>query len=180
MTPDRFPDAVSDGFEPPPVEFTDREDRRIEIRAYDGSDAERDALATMYDAFDPSDRAQGIPPSQPDAVRDWLDTILGGDCHNVIAWNGEQAAGHATLVPESDATELAIFVHQRFQKAGIGTRLIETLLGHGEAHDVKRVWLTVERWNRAAVALYEKIGFETTNAESFELEMALRLKADDD
>ncbi|ESS03241.1 MAG: hypothetical protein A07HR67_01636, partial [uncultured archaeon A07HR67] len=33
----------------------------------------------------------------------------------------------------------------------------------------------VERWNRAAVSLYEKIGFETSNAQSFELEMALRL-----
>ncbi|CDK40799.1 GCN5-related N-acetyltransferase [Halorubrum sp. AJ67] len=37
------------------------------------------------------------------------------------------------------------------------------------------MWLTVERWNRAAVSLYKKIGFETSDAESFELEMGLRL-----
>ena len=37
------------------------------------------------------------------------------------------------------------------------------------------MWLTVERWNGAAVSLYRSLGFETTGAESFELEMALRL-----
>jgi len=37
------------------------------------------------------------------------------------------------------------------------------------------VWLTVERWNRAAVALYEDVGFERSGTESFELEMSLRL-----
>jgi ribosomal protein S18 acetylase RimI-like enzyme len=78
-------------------------------------------------------------------------------------------------VPDDDACELAIFVLQAYQRAGIGTSLIRTLLGYGAEAGVERVWLTVERWNRAATNLYEKIGFETSNAESFELEMALRL-----
>ncbi|MGZ0747000.1 MULTISPECIES: GNAT family N-acetyltransferase [unclassified Haloparvum] len=178
MTPERFPDAVAGTFEPPPVEFEDREGRPIEVRAYDGTDAEHDALARMYDDFDPADRAQGIPPSRPEKVREWLESILGGDCFNVIAWHGDEVAGHATLVPDEDAYELAIFVHQEYQEAGIGTRLIKALLGYGQQEDIEKVWLTVERWNRAAVALYKKIGFETTNAESFELEMALRLNED--
>jgi ribosomal protein S18 acetylase RimI-like enzyme len=38
------------------------------------------------------------------------------------------------------------------------------------------VWLTVERWNRPAVNLYEETGFETSDAESFELEMTVRLR----
>ena len=174
-----YPDAVADQFPPPPTAFTDREDREIEIRPYEGDDAAREALVEMYDAFDPSDRAQGIPPGGEKRIREWLDAILGSDCYNVVAWCGDDAAGHATLVPDGDAYELAIFVHQEYQRAGIGTRLIRGLLGYGQANGVRKVWLTVERWNRAAVSLYKKIGFETSDAESFELEMGLRLRADE-
>ncbi|WP_435186025.1 GNAT family N-acetyltransferase [Halobellus sp. EA9] len=176
MTRDRlFPDAVAGPFEGPPLTFEDREGREIEIRAYDGSDAEYEALASMYVAFDPADRAQGIPPSQERRVREWLDNILSGDCLNVIAWDDDDAAGHATLVPDQDAYELAIFVLQKYQEAGIGTRLMKTLLGYGAEQGVEKVWLTVERWNSPAVGLYKKIGFEVSDSESFELEMAIRL-----
>ncbi|OTF11565.1 GNAT family N-acetyltransferase [Halorubrum sp. SD612] len=173
-----YPDAAADEFPPPPTAFTDREDRRIEVRPYEGDPAARESLVEMYDAFDPADRAQGIPPGGEERIREWLDAILADDCYNVIAWCDDAAAGHATLVPDGDAYELAIFVHQEYQRAGIGTHLIRGLLGHGQANGVEKVWLTVERWNRAAVSLYKKIGFETSDAESFELEMGLRLRAD--
>jgi len=175
MSDRRYPEAVTEGFPTPPVTFADREEREIEVHAYDGSVDAYEALVSMYDSFDPADRAQGIPPGGESRIREWLDAILDDDCLNVIAWCGEDAAGHATLVPDDDAYELAIFVHQTYQRAGIGTHLIRVLLGHGQAAGIEKVWLTVERWNRAAVGLYEKIGFETSNAESFELEMALRL-----
>jgi RimJ/RimL family protein N-acetyltransferase len=174
MSGDRaYPDEVAGPFEGPPRSIVDREGREIEFRAYDDDD--REALVEMYLAFDPADRAQGIPPGGERRIREWLDTITDDDCVNVVAWDGESAVGHATLVPDDDACELAIFVLQAYQRAGIGTSLIRTLLGYGAEAGVERVWLTVERWNRAATNLYEKIGFETSNAESFELEMALRL-----
>lgn len=171
-----YPDAPASEFDEPPVQFEDREGRPIEIRPYDGDEDEMEALVGMYLEFDPADRAQGIPPGRENRIRSWLENILKGDCLNVIAWDGDQPAGHATLVPADEgAYELAIFVLQAYQQAGIGTRLIEGLLGYGRANDVEKVWLTVERWNRAAVSLYKKIGFETSDAESFELEMTLRL-----
>jgi len=177
----RYPDTVSGPFEVPPLDFVDREDRTIEIRPYDGSEAEHESLVEMYTEFDPSDRAQGIPPGKEERVRTWLDGILADDCLNLIAWDGETAAGHSTLVPDGDADyELAIFVLQPYQQAGIGTHLIESLLGHGYEHGIRKVWLTVERWNHPAVSLYEKVGFETTGAESFELEMAIRIGQDDE
>ena len=176
----RYPDVVSGPFETPPVEFVDRADRAIEITPYDGSEAEFEALVEMYTEFDPSDRAQGIPPGKESRVRTWLEGILADDCLNVIAWDGETVAGHSTLVPDGDDDyELAIFVLQDYQQAGIGTHLIESLLGYGHEHGISKVWLTVERWNHPAVSLYEKVGFETTGAESFELEMAIRM-ADND
>ncbi|MFB6123327.1 MAG: N-acetyltransferase family protein [Haloferacaceae archaeon] len=179
MTQDRtFPSEPAGPFPTPPVTYTDQEGREIEIRRFD-ADQDFEPLVEMYDAFDPADRAQGIPPAREDRIREWLEDITADDCLNVVAWHGDTAAGHATLVPDDDASELAIFVLQEYQQAKNGTRIIETLLGYGREEGVEKVWLTVERWNSPAVNLYEKVGFETSNAESFELEMGLRLRAAD-
>ncbi|GAA0650976.1 GNAT family N-acetyltransferase [Salarchaeum japonicum] len=172
MTVDEYPDTASGPFPSPPSSFVDGDDRDIEVRAFD---EDTDALVEMYVDFSQEDRAQGVPPVGEDRVRDWLDTLT-ADGYNVVAWHDDRAVGHATLVPDgTGGYELAIFVHQDYQGAGIGTRLLRNLLGHGAEQGVERVWLTVERWNRAAVALYEKVGFETVDTESFELEMAIRV-----
>ncbi|UWG46699.1 Acetyltransferase (GNAT) family [Halanaeroarchaeum sp. HSR-CO] len=175
MTSQRtYPETAAGSFPVPPVTFTDREDRSITVRAFESEDLP--ALVEMYDGFDPADRAQGIPPIGEDRIRNWLDHLLEEGSKNVVAVSDEAVVGHATLVEDDDdGYELAIFVHQDFQGAGIGTRLLRTLLGYGQSEGVEKVWLTVERWNRPAVKLYEKVGFETTEAESFELEMAIRL-----
>jgi len=55
----------------------------------------------MYLEFDPSDRAQGIPPTGEDRIRNWLETI-GEDSINVVARHDGDAIGHAMLVPDSD------------------------------------------------------------------------------
>jgi ribosomal protein S18 acetylase RimI-like enzyme len=136
---------------------------------------DKEAIAEMYDGFDQEDRAQGIPPANPTRVRDWLDTLL-GDGLNVAAWDGDRVAGHSTLVPDGEgAYELAIFVLQDYQGAGIGRTLLEGMLGHGQAEEVECVWLSVERWNRRAIGLYETIGFENYGRERFEQEMSIRL-----
>ncbi|MDY6764368.1 MAG: GNAT family N-acetyltransferase [Halobacteria archaeon] len=172
-----YPDKKVGPFPTPPIEFVDREGRTIEIREYGNGPVENEfwELVEMYDDFDPADRAQGLPPTREDRICDWLDMILRG--LNVVAWHEETVAGHAMLVrDDTGAYELAIFVHQDYQRAGIGSRLIRALLGHGVENGVERVWLTVERWNTAAVNLYEDVGFEKTNGEKFELEMSIRLK----
>lgn len=173
-----YPDEPAGEFPRPPLSFEDREGRQVEIRALarDPDEAHVEPIVEMYDTFDPADRAQGVPPVGEQRVRDWLNTLLSTDSYNVVAWVGDEVVGHATLVPDSDnAYELAIFVHQNYQGAGIGTHLIEVLLGHGQEHGVEYVWLTVERWNQPAVNLYKKVGFETSSAESFEQEMSILL-----
>ncbi len=174
MTERVYPDAVSGPYPRPPIEIEDEEGREITIREFD---EDRDALVEMYDDFDPADRAQGIPPVGEERIRDWLDHLLCEDCYNVVAVHGDEVAGHATLVGDDAGDyELAIFVHQDFQGAGIGTDLLEGLLGLGAEAGLERVWLTVERWNRPAINLYKKVGFETTDAQSFEHEMSIRLR----
>jgi len=170
------PDEPAGPFPEPPTTIEDREGRSITVRRYDEA-LDRDALEAMYDAFDPADRAQGIPPTGERRIVDWLDSITGSETVNVVANHEDTVVGHATLVPDEPegTAELAIFVLQDYQGAGIGTRLIETLLGAGLEAGIERVWLTVERWNDPAISLYEKVGFVPSDTESFEHEMAIRL-----
>ncbi|WP_415381633.1 GNAT family N-acetyltransferase [Halosimplex sp. TS25] len=174
MTGRTYPDDAADPFPEPPLSFTDGEGREIRIEESGGDDF--DALVEMYGQFDPADRAQGIPPVKEEAISKWLDTLLSEESLNVVAVHEGAPIGHAILVPDrEEAFELAVFVLGDYQSAGIGTELLQALLGHGRAGGVEQVWLTVERWNEPAIALYEKLGFETSNAESFELEMSIRL-----
>lgn len=169
-----FPDEPIDGFPTPPRTITDREGREIDLVVAGPDDVE--SLVEMYLAFDPKDRAQGIPPTGEDAIREWLELLEAENSLHVVAYHDDDAVGHVMLVADrSESYELAIFVLQPYQGAHIGTELVRTGLGLAEERGIERVWLSVERWNEPAVALYKKIGFETTDSASFEMEMALRL-----
>lgn len=174
----RYPETVSGPFPRPPFEYEDDEGRTVSIEVFDG---DREALVAMYEDFDPADRAQGIPPVDEERIRNWLDHLLCEDCYNVVAVHDGRIVGHATLVGDDEGTyELAIFIQQEFQGVGIGTQLLEALLGYGGEQGIDRVWLTVERWNRPAINLYKKVGFETADAQNFENEMSIRLSWTDE
>lgn len=168
-----YPNEPVSDLPTPPREFTDDEGRRIELRQ--ASD-DIEALVEMYLDFDPGDRAQGIPPTKEEDIREWLAVVTSDEGLNVVAWHGNSAVGHVMLVADQeDGYELAIFVLQAYQGASIGTELLRTALGGAAESGVERVWLSVERWNRPAISLYQKIGFETSGDDHFEKMMKLRL-----
>ncbi|MFC4542651.1 GNAT family N-acetyltransferase [Halosolutus amylolyticus] len=180
----QYPDDPSGPFPSPPTTFEDGDGRSIEVRALEVEEG-LDDVVDMYVQFDPADRAQGIPPTGEQRIRNWLEAI-GEDSVTVVARHDGDVIGHAMLVPDADDPslieenddvewELAIFVLQEYQRAGIGTVLLENLLGHASDRGIDRVWLTVERWNNPAIALYRRVGFEATGTESFEQEMAILL-----
>ncbi len=173
----RYPDEPLDDLPAPPVTFTDGDGRSIEIKQ--ATDECIEPLVEMYLKFDSQDRAQGIPPSGEEPIRKWLNIVTEDKSLNVIAWDGDEAVGHAMLVADDDGSyELAIFVIQSHQNAGIGTELLRTALGEGQSQGINRVWLSVERWNKPAIAVYEKIGFERMDDTSFERQMTVRLGAE--
>lgn len=143
----------------PPVTFTDEAGRDIDIRAYRETDHE--ALVAMYDEFDSSHRAQGIPPLGESAVRSWLERIRDGP--DALALHGERVVGHVSFVPDDAGHEVAIFVHQDYQNAGIGSHLLAAGLEQARQEDVSRVRLNVERRNRRAKRLYRRAGFSTVD-----------------
>jgi len=159
---------AADGLPVPPFTLTDGIGRRIEFRPYDG---EREAVEAMYAAFDPADRAQGIPPGTREARSGWLDVLLTGP--GVLAWHEDRVAGHAALVDDmAGGHELVVFVLQGYRGTGIGTTLVRSLLGLAHARGLGRIWLTVQRWNHPAIAVYRKTGFDREGEEGLEIIMA--------
>jgi GNAT superfamily N-acetyltransferase len=165
-----YPEEAVSGFPQPTREVTDSEGRTILLCCPN----ESERLVEMYLAFDPADRAQGIPPVEESTIREWLDRITGPDTLNLVARHGDRTVGHVVFVGDTEY-ELAIFVLQAYQNAGIGTALLRTALGAAAATGIERVWLSVERWNNAAIALYRRVGFEAADTPEFGMEMTLRL-----
>ncbi len=171
--PRRYPMAETGPFPAPPATSTDREGREIVVDFATNDDLE--GLVDMYATFDPAQRAQGIPPAHPERIEPWLKTVLDDGVHIIASHDGCVIA-HAMLVPDSDGShELAIFVHQDYQGAGNGRTLIRHLLGAAQVEAIEHIWLTVERWNLPALELYKSVGFETVQADRFDLEMAMSL-----
>lgn len=143
----------------PPRQFRDDDGRDIRLVAFDG---DVDGLVAMYDAFGYADRAQGTPPMGEPAIRDWLDTVLAGP--SVVARHEGVTVGHVMFVPDGVGRhELAIFVHPDYQRAGIGTALLETGLGYAASRGLTKVWLTVEARKRGVEKLYCDAGFTLDN-----------------
>lgn len=144
----------------PPETFVDGEGREIHVRPYREADFE--GLVEMYDTFDTEQRAQGTPPIGEDAIEEWLEGLLDGV--NVVALHDGRPVGHVSFVPDdTDRHELAIFVHQTYQRAGIGSRLMANGLGYAREQGVGYVWLTVESWKRDIQRFYSRAGFSTVN-----------------
>ncbi len=153
----------------PPFGLRDALGRRVFLRP--ASDGDTDGLVAFYERFDPADRAQGLPPTGSERIRPWLAVLAEGP--GVVAWHEDAAVGHAALVPDgSGGHELVVFVLQGYRGTGIGTSLVRALLGLGHARGVTRVWLTVQRWNHAAIAVYRKTGFEREGEEGLEIIMS--------
>lgn len=160
----------------PSSTFVDDAGREIAIREYGSTSAEDDyeALVEMYLRFDPAHRSLGIPPSTEPRIRKWLDVVLDDVC--VLACHEGRPIGQAVLVEDAPrSAELAIFLHQDYHGAGIGTALLEATLTLGKRRGLERVWLLVERDNRLAVNLYNDVGFAVIDETGPDLEMALTL-----
>lgn len=152
------PDATT---RPAPARtFTDEFGRTIAVHAEEGAPSDaRDRLAAMYGRFEPTDRTQGLPPADPGSVRTWLDDL--DDALHVLARHEDRVVGHGILAPSgTQEAELAAFVERDYQRAGIGTRIVRSLVDRARDRGHDRVWVQVERRNEPAIHVYEKAGFE--------------------
>jgi ribosomal protein S18 acetylase RimI-like enzyme len=152
--------------------MTDKNDTRFTVKPYDA--AMRRALDAMYADFEPKRVAQGLPPEQDIARRAWLERVLATGNHLVVYVDGA-LVGHIMLMPmqDPDSVELANFLHQSVRNRGIGTALNRIALELARELGFKRVWLSVEPSNRAAVRSYQKAGFRMLQRSMYAQEMEM-------
>lgn len=84
-------------------------------------------------------------------------------CPVVTAWHGERLIGFARATSDGvyRATIWDVVVHDDYQGAGLGRKLVETVLSHPHMSSVERVYLMTTNQKR----FYERVGFtenETT------------------
>ena len=152
--------------------FVDKEGDKWILRPAGEHDLDR--LVAFYDAFGPADRSMGIPPAVDHRRRSWIETLL-AEGHNIVAEDDDGVVGHVAYTPaEADRPELAVFVHPERQSRGIGTELCAQAAAAAVDADRAALELHVDQRNRAAVAVYRRLGFEVIDADHT-MQMALEL-----
>ena len=133
-------------------------DSTIQIRPLNLAD--REILLRMYRTFEPLGGAQGVPPRVEEARQTWIDRTLQQQV-NVGAFSaGGDLAGHCFLA-SSDAgqAELAIFVHQRFRRCGVGSAMLRTVLRKAGQTGLRRICAITSSDNVPKLRLLRRCGF---------------------
>jgi GNAT superfamily N-acetyltransferase len=135
-------------------------------------------LLRMYDTYRPLGSVQGLPPIDRDKRHEWLQGIINNGT-NLLALFEDSVIGHASLfsIPVNWA-EYFIFIHQDFQSQGIGTAISTYVIDWAKQEDISPIWLSVERKNYIAIALYRKVGFKRIGSSGDCWEMILTLTKD--
>jgi L-amino acid N-acyltransferase YncA len=126
-----------------------------ELRLRRAEAADRAGLVAMYESFEPKGACMGLPPRK-DPER-WLEELR--PYPNFIVVDGERVVAHATLCPEREAGEVAVFVHQDYRARGLGKRLLQELIAEAKRLGLKHVWGMTEWDNVAMLRLARSLGF---------------------
>lgn len=134
------------------------------------------SLIQMYDTYNPLGSVQGLPPLDTGKRHQWVEDII---CRgtNLLALHQDSVIGQASLfsMPVNWA-EYFIFIHQDFQRQGIGSAITFYVIDWAKQENLSTIWLTVERKNYVAIALCFRVGFERIASTRSEWEMILTLK----
>ncbi len=152
--------------------FVDKEGASWTLRPAREADADR--LAEMYADISAADRAQGLPPVVDHERRSWIEMLL-DEGHNIVAEGPAGLVAHVAYTPlEAAQPELVVFVHPAFHDRGIGTELCKRIVTAAADAGREALELHVERGNRAAIAVYRRLGFEVV-VDDHSIEMVLPL-----
>ena len=82
-------------------------------------------------------------------------------CPVVTAWSGSDLIGFARATSDGiyRAAIWDVVIHDDYQGAGLGRKLVETVLGHPHVSSVERVYLMTTNQQH----FYERVGFEVND-----------------
>jgi len=133
-------------------------------------------LIHMYDTYNPLGSVQGLPPLDKDKRHQWVQDIISRGI-NLMALYRDSVIGHASLFPmPANWAEYFIFIHQDFQRQGIGTAITLYVIDWARQENLSTIWLTVDRENYVAISLWRSVGFKRIGSTGSEWEMILTLK----
>lgn len=80
----------------------------------------------------------------------------------ISAWDGDRLVGFARATSDRvyRATIWDVVVHPDYQGAGLGRKLVQTVIAHPHVNQVERVYLMTTHQQQ----FYEKIGFQTNSS----------------
>jgi ribosomal protein S18 acetylase RimI-like enzyme len=90
-------------------------------------------------------------------LEDWA-VALANSNPNVTAWDGDRLIGFSRATSDGiyRATIWDVAIHPDYQGAGLGRKLVETVLMHPHVNRVERVYLMTTHQQQ----FYQRIGFE--------------------
>jgi ribosomal-protein-alanine N-acetyltransferase len=81
--------------------------------------------------------------------------------YGVLAYSDQAVAGYAIMLEVLDeATLMDIAVSENRRSRGVGQALVDEVVGKSNKNNMAVMWLEVRQSNQAAIALYNKNGFE--------------------
>ncbi|NJO79297.1 MAG: GNAT family N-acetyltransferase [Cyanobacteria bacterium RM1_2_2] len=98
--------------------------------------------------------------AQERRLQDWK-IALANSKPVVTVWDGERLIGFARATSDGiyRATIWDVVIHPDYQGAGLGRKLVETVLMHPHVNRVERVYLMTSHQQK----FYERIGFEVNS-----------------
>ena len=134
------------------------------------------SLIHMYDTYSPLGSVQGLPPLDREKRHQWVQDLIGRGT-NLLALHEDTVIGQASLFSmPANWAEYFIFIHQDFQRQGIGTAITFYVIDWARQENLSTIWVAVERNNYMAIALCRSAGFRRIGSSDSELEMVLTLR----
>ena len=149
------------------TEFTAKNGKKVVFRPEQSGDTEM--LWEMFSTLSEESASNLLPPFTRERVESWTRNINYNEVLAIVAVieenNEQRIIGSASLKfnPQEalrHKAELGLTVHDDCQNMGIGTALLNHLIGVARMKKLSKVWLQVSTDNDRAINVYKKAGFE--------------------
>jgi ribosomal protein S18 acetylase RimI-like enzyme len=147
--------------------FVAKNGEAIVFRPEKASDTEM--LWAMFSTLSEDTVSNLVPPFTRERVESWTNNINYDALLAIVAVaknkNAQRIIASAALKfnPQEvfqHKADFSITVHDDYQNLGVGTALMQHLLGIAKAKKLTKICLTVNTQNSRAIHLYTKMGFE--------------------
>ena len=124
---------------------------------------DKDNILKMFSSMSHDSLRWSLPPYD----EDWIDRKLANIENSIplVAVHEKRIVGSCTIrksrhTRRKGVGDIGIFLHQDFHNVGLGTDMMKLVLDLAKRQGLHRIGLEVIEGNKAAIRLYEKIGFE--------------------